>query len=87
MNFVYARVVLQHVRHASRAKKLSHMMLISLYYIHYYSNTIVPKISLHMAKIMYNWNILLASGSLQIKVDPMLVIQVTWTDWAMNGNG
>jgi hypothetical protein len=66
--------------------KLSHTMLIvSLYCCHYYSNTIAPEISLHTAKIMYNWNMLLASGSLRIKVDPTSAIQVTGTDRAMNG--
>lgn len=65
---------------------LSHTtIIISHYSCHYYSNTIAPEISLHTAKIMYNWNVLLVSGSLRIKVDPSSAIQVAWTDRAMNG--
>lgn len=57
----------------------------SSFLLHYRSNTIAPEISLHTAKILYQWNMLLDSGSLKTKVDPTSAIQVTWTDRSMNG--
>lgn len=48
-------------------------------------NIISPEISLHTAKIVYNWNIRLESGSIRTKVDPTEAIHVTWTDRSMNG--
>ncbi|KAI2493843.1 hypothetical protein MHU86_20682 [Fragilaria crotonensis] len=48
-------------------------------------NVISPEISLHTAKIVYNWNIRLESGSIRTKVDPTEAIHVTWTDRSMNG--
>mmetsp|Transcript_19435 Transcript_19435/g.27472 ORF Transcript_19435/g.27472 Transcript_19435/m.27472 type:complete len:316 (-) Transcript_19435:152-1099(-) len=48
-------------------------------------NTIAPEISLHTAKILYQWNIALDSGSIKTKVDPTSAIHVTWTDRSMNG--
>lgn len=48
-------------------------------------NTISPEISLHTAKIMYNWSIALDSGSIRTRVDPTSAIQVTWMDRSMNG--
>jgi hypothetical protein len=48
-------------------------------------NTIAPEISLHTAKILYQWNMMLDSGALRTKVDPTSAIQVTWTDRSMNG--
>lgn len=49
------------------------------------SNVISPEISLHKAKIVYNWNVLLESGSIRTKVDPTEAIHVTWTDRSLNG--
>eukprot|EP00816_Leptocylindrus_hargravesii_P009518 CAMPEP_0196821986 /NCGR_PEP_ID=MMETSP1362-20130617/81752_1 /TAXON_ID=163516 /ORGANISM="Leptocylindrus danicus, Strain CCMP1856" /LENGTH=364 /DNA_ID=CAMNT_0042201395 /DNA_START=117 /DNA_END=1211 /DNA_ORIENTATION=- len=48
-------------------------------------NVIAPEISLHTAKIMYNWTTQLASGILRTRVDPTSAIQVTWVDKAGAG--
>lgn len=48
-------------------------------------NVIAPEISLHTAKIMYNWTTELASGILRTRVDPTSAIQVTWVDRAGAG--
>ena len=41
---------------------------------------IAPEISLYNAKIIYQWNIALQSGSIRTKVDPTSAIHITWTD-------
>jgi hypothetical protein len=44
-------------------------------------NVIAPQISLYDAKIVYQWNVDLGSGSsVRTKVDPASAIHVTWTD-------
>jgi len=48
-------------------------------------NTIAPEISLRDARIMYNWNIALNSGSIRTRVDPLSAVQVTWTDQTPTG--
>ena len=48
-------------------------------------NTIAPEISLHTAKILYNWTTQLSSGMLRTRVDPTSAIQVTWIDKAGSG--
>ena len=48
-------------------------------------NTIAPEISLHTAKILYNWTTQLSSGMLRTRVDPTNAIQVTWVDRAGSG--
>jgi hypothetical protein len=50
-----------------------------------YRNTIAPEISLYDARILYQWNIALDSGSIRTKVDPTSDVCVTWTDRSMNG--
>ena len=49
------------------------------------SHVIAPEISLYNAKIIYQWNIALQSGSIRTKVDPTSAIHVTWTDKSMTG--
>jgi hypothetical protein len=51
----------------------------------FFSNTIAPEISLYNARILYQWNIALDSGSIRTKVDPTSAIQVTWTDKSTTG--
>lgn len=48
-------------------------------------NTISPEISLTSAKIMYNWDVALNSGSIKTRVDPTSAIQVTWIDQTESG--
>jgi len=48
-------------------------------------NTIAPEISLYDARIIYQWNIALDSGSIRTRVDPTSDVSVTWTDRSMNG--
>mmetsp|Transcript_17294 Transcript_17294/g.35548 ORF Transcript_17294/g.35548 Transcript_17294/m.35548 type:complete len:325 (-) Transcript_17294:751-1725(-) len=48
-------------------------------------NTIAPEISLYDATILYQWNLLLDSGSIRTSVDPTSDVRVTWTDRSMNG--
>ena len=48
-------------------------------------NVVAPEISLHTAKIMYNWTMQLPSGILRAKVDPTTAIQVSWIDKAGSG--
>ncbi|KAL3902280.1 MAG: hypothetical protein SGARI_005919 [Bacillariaceae sp.] len=48
-------------------------------------NTIAPEISLYNARILYQWNIALDSGSIRARVDPTSAIQVTWTDKSLTG--
>jgi hypothetical protein len=48
-------------------------------------NIISPELSLYSAKIMYNWDVKLNSGSVRTKVDPTSSIQITWTDKTANG--
>lgn len=48
-------------------------------------NIISPQISLNNAKIVYNWNVMLDSGSIRTRVDPTESVGVTWTDRSMNG--
>ncbi|KAG7344569.1 hypothetical protein IV203_022577 [Nitzschia inconspicua] len=48
-------------------------------------NTIAPEISLFNARILYQWNIALDSGSIRTKVDPTSAVQVTWTDNSLTG--
>jgi hypothetical protein len=50
-----------------------------------FSNVIAPEISLYNAKIVYNWNIALDSGSIRTKVDPTSAVHVTWTDKSLTG--
>ena len=65
-------------------KQLTESPWIPLYFLKN-RNIISPEISLHTAKIVYNWSIRLESGSIQTKVDPTEAIHVTWTDRSMNG--
>ncbi len=46
---------------------------------------IAPEISLYNAKIVYQWNVALDSGSIQTKVDPTDSVHVTWTDRSASG--
>mmetsp|Transcript_22507 Transcript_22507/g.34012 ORF Transcript_22507/g.34012 Transcript_22507/m.34012 type:complete len:297 (+) Transcript_22507:149-1039(+) len=48
-------------------------------------NIISPQIMLKNAKIVYNWNVMLDSGSVRTRVDPTEAIDITWTDRSMNG--
>jgi len=48
-------------------------------------NTISPEISLNNAKIMYNWDVALNSGSIKTRVDPTSAIEVVWTDQTEGG--
>jgi len=48
-------------------------------------NTISPEISFKNAKVMYNWDVALNSGSIKTRVDPLSAIQVTWTDQTPSG--
>lgn len=48
-------------------------------------NTIAPEISLYDARILYQWNIALDSGSIRTRVDPTSDVSVRWTDRSMNG--
>ena len=52
---------------------------------HYFSHVISPEISLYNARIVYQWNIALNSGSIRTKVDPTDAVYVTWTDKSMTG--
>lgn len=49
------------------------------------SNTIAPEISLYTARITYQWNVQLESGSIHTKIDPNTAIAVTWTDKSLGG--
>ena len=44
------------------------------------SHVIAPEISLYNARIIYNWNVALDSGTIRTKVDPTDSVHVTWTD-------
>jgi hypothetical protein len=57
----------------------------TLFDVWIYSNTIAPEISLYNARILYQWNIALDSGSIRTKVDPTSAIHVTWTDKSLTG--
>lgn len=48
-------------------------------------NTIAPEISLYDARILYQWNLSLDSGSVRTRVDPTSDVRVTWTDRSVNG--
>jgi hypothetical protein len=48
-------------------------------------NTIQPEISLWDAKILYNWNVALDSGSIMTRVDPTEAVQITWVDETRSG--
>ena len=49
-------------------------------------NIIAPEINLYNAKIVYQWNSNLGSGSsVRTKVDPTSAIEVTWTDQSVQG--
>lgn len=48
-------------------------------------NTIQPEISLWDAKILYNWNVVLDSGSIMTRVDPTEAVQITWVDETRSG--
>ena len=48
-------------------------------------HVISPEISLYNARIVYQWNIELNSGSIRTKVDPTDAVYVTWTDKSMTG--
>ena len=50
-----------------------------------YRHVIAPEISLYNAKIVYQWNVALVSGSIQTKVDPTDSVHVTWTDRSASG--
>ena len=50
------------------------------------SHVISPEISLYNARIVYQWNIRLDSGSIRTQVDPTSAVHVTWTDKSMTGN-
>ena len=50
-----------------------------------FRHVIAPEISLYNAKIVYQWNIALDSGSIRTKVDPTSAVHVTWTDNSMTG--
>lgn len=49
------------------------------------SHVIAPEISLYNAKITYQWDVKLDSGSIRTKVDPTQAVHVTWTDLANTG--
>jgi len=49
-------------------------------------HVISPEISLYNARIVYQWNIRLDSGSIRTQVDPTSAVHVTWTDKSMTGN-
>mmetsp|Transcript_18976 Transcript_18976/g.21183 ORF Transcript_18976/g.21183 Transcript_18976/m.21183 type:complete len:294 (+) Transcript_18976:2-883(+) len=49
------------------------------------NNIISPQISLSDAKIIYNWDIMMESGSIHTTVDPTDAIDIQWTDRSMNG--
>jgi hypothetical protein len=42
-------------------------------------------VSLNSAKIVYNWNVAMESGSIRTMVDPTEAIHISWTDRSMNG--
>eukprot|EP00536_Pseudo-nitzschia_multiseries_P011489 jgi/Psemu1/297872/fgenesh1_pm.394_\ len=48
-------------------------------------NTIAPEISLYNAKILYQWNLALDSGTIRTRVDPTSDVTLTWIDRSMNG--
>eukprot|EP00529_Nitzschia_sp_RCC80_P019776 CAMPEP_0113501516 /NCGR_PEP_ID=MMETSP0014_2-20120614/33002_1 /TAXON_ID=2857 /ORGANISM="Nitzschia sp." /LENGTH=435 /DNA_ID=CAMNT_0000396121 /DNA_START=20 /DNA_END=1327 /DNA_ORIENTATION=+ /assembly_acc=CAM_ASM_000159 len=48
-------------------------------------NTIAPQISLYNARILYQWDVALDSGTIRTKVDPMSSIEIKWTDRSMGG--
>ncbi|KAL3940769.1 MAG: hypothetical protein SGBAC_004751 [Bacillariaceae sp.] len=48
-------------------------------------HVIAPEISLYNAKITYQWDLRLDSGSLRTFVDPTKAIQMTWTDLTPTG--
>ncbi|CAJ1961525.1 unnamed protein product [Cylindrotheca closterium] len=48
-------------------------------------HVIAPEISLYNAKITYQWDLKLNSGSLRTLVDPTKAIQMTWTDLTPTG--
>jgi len=48
-------------------------------------NTIRPEVSLKDAKITYNWDVKLSSGTIQTRVDPVSAIRVTWIDRTEGG--
>mmetsp|Transcript_18949 Transcript_18949/g.27735 ORF Transcript_18949/g.27735 Transcript_18949/m.27735 type:complete len:229 (-) Transcript_18949:195-881(-) len=48
-------------------------------------NVIAPEISLSTAKIMYNWDMTLDSGTIRTRVDPTSAIHVQWSDPTANG--
>ena len=50
-------------------------------------HVIAPEISLYNAKIVYQWNVALNSGSIRTKVDPTDSVYVTWTDHSASGGG
>jgi hypothetical protein len=54
-------------------------------FVLFVSNTIAPEISLYTARITYQWNVQLESGSIHTKVDPTSEIHVTWTDLSRSG--
>lgn len=48
-------------------------------------HVIAPEISLYNARIIYQWNVALNSGSIRTKVDPTDSVHVTWTDHSTSG--
>jgi len=48
-------------------------------------HVIAPEISLYNAKITYQWDVRLDSGSIRTAVDPTKAVQVTWTDLTPTG--
>lgn len=48
-------------------------------------HVIAPEISLYNARIVYQWNVALNSGSIRTKVDPTDSVHVTWTDHSTSG--
>lgn len=48
-------------------------------------NTIAPEISLYDARILYQWNLALESGTIKTRVDPTSDVRVTWIDRSLNG--
>jgi len=48
-------------------------------------NIISPEISLYDAKIVYNWDVIMQSGSIRTTVDPTEAIDIQWTDQSMDG--
>ena len=60
---------------------------LTLFFFHtlYTRHVIAPEISLYNAKITYQWDVTLQSGSVRTLVDPTKAILLTWTDVTPTG--